>query len=99
MLLLCLWGPLESHTLLTHLSGVWVGGGGGGVLIGGHSLSVLYTYGIDSVQFSPLTHGISGGHAGQFCRDPLPVFSVGSHREHFWHRQGCGCGKRPSQSE
>ena len=29
--------------------------------------------------------GSSGGHEGQFSRDPLPVLFAGGHREHFWH--------------
>lgn len=36
--------------------------------------------------------GHQGGHVGQFSRDPLPLFSAGSHHEHhhehFWHGQG-----------
>ena len=32
---------------------------------------------------------LSGGHEGQFSRDPLPVFSAGGPHQQFWHRQGC----------
>ena len=33
--------------------------------------------------------GRRGGHEGRFSRDPLPVFSAGSHCEQLWHGQGC----------
>ena len=32
---------------------------------------------------------LSGGHEGQFSRDPLPVFSEGGACKQFWHGQGC----------
>ena len=32
--------------------------------------------------------GWGGGHEGQFSRNSLPVSSVGSHCEQFWHMQG-----------
>ena len=46
---------------------------------------------IGSVQLSSVPRQIwsSGGHEGQLSRDPLPVFSAGSHREPFWHVRGC----------
>ena len=44
----------------------------------------------ESVQFSsdPRSIGSSGGLAGRFRRDTLPVFSAGSPCEQFWHGQG-----------
>ena len=41
------------------------------------------------VEFSPLTDRVVGGLEGRFRRDPLSVCSAGSHREQFWHGQGC----------
>ena len=42
-----------------------------------------------SVQFSPLTDWVVGGHEGRISKDPLPVFSAGGCREQFWHWQEC----------
>ena len=42
----------------------------------------------NSVQFSPLTSWVAGGHDRQFSRDSLPVFSAEGHPEQFWHGQG-----------
>ena len=38
-----------------------------------------------SVQCSPLTDLVIGGHEGLSSRDSLPVFSAGGHHKQFWH--------------
>ena len=47
---------------------------------------IMITY---TVQLIPLTSVVIRGHERRFSRDPLPVFSVGGHRERFWHGQSC----------
>ena len=42
-----------------------------------------------SVQCSPLTDLVIGGHEGLSSRDSLPVFSAGGHLEQFWRGWGC----------
>ena len=49
----------------------------------------LSSFQFSLVQFSPLTDWVSGGHEGQFRRDPLSVFSAGGYCEQFWHRKRC----------
>ena len=54
-----------------------------------HGVCSWYMSRFSSVQFSPLTDWVLGGHAGRFSKDPLPVFSAGGPRRQFWHGQGC----------